>query len=198
MIPLDAVREALINACCHRDYSNYGGSIKLAIYDDRMEIMNHGGLLSGLTLEKIKNRYSQTRNPLIADILYRCRLIERYGRGHEIIKDCLEAGDPEPQFQCDEYYFQVTFEFPRSIKPEVIQVDDGKAEVNSLTNRQKEIISILESLEEAKTSEISHKLKENISDRTLRRELLTLKRLGIIRSYGRGVEAKWQKSKKLS
>jgi ATP-dependent DNA helicase RecG len=195
LIPLDSIREALINACCHREYSVYGGSIKLAIYDDRMELINNGGLLPGVTLEKIKDGLSERRNPLIGNILFRCRLIEGWGRGiREIIKECLDAGDPEPQFDCDEYYFQVTFKFPTSMKPEVILIDEQDKPFKRLTERQKEIVKIIEQLGGAKTSEIKEKLSDRIPDRTLRFDLAALKKLGIITSRGRGSSAEWLKS----
>ena len=117
LIPPDAIREAITNACCHRNYSIHGGSIKLAIYDDRFELTNSGGLLPGITLEQIKKGLSELRNPLIGDILFRCRVIESWGRGIKgIIKKCKKAGDPEPEFDCDESYFQVTFRFPSEYK----------------------------------------------------------------------------------
>lgn len=51
IIPFDAIRESLINALCHSDYSNISGSIAVAIYDDRMEISNYGGLPPNITIE---------------------------------------------------------------------------------------------------------------------------------------------------
>ncbi len=194
LIPSDAIREAIINACCHRNYSVYGGSIKLAIYDDKMEIINNGGLLPGVTLEQIKNGLSELRNPLIGDILFRCRLIEGWGRGiKEIIKECKAAGDPEPEFECDENYFQVTFKFPSSIKPDVILIGEQDKSLQILSERQKRIIKIIEEIGEVKASEIKEKLSEQIPDRTLRFDLGVLKKLGIIASKGRGANATWSK-----
>jgi ATP-dependent DNA helicase RecG len=194
LIPLDAIREAIINACCHRNYSIHGGSIKLAIYENRMELTNSGGLLPGITLEQIKTGLSELRNPLIGDVLFRCRLIEAWGRGiREIIKECKMAGDPEPEFECDENYFQVTFMFPTSMKPDVILIGDQGKPSKKLSERQKEIIKIIEDYGEAKASEIKEKLSEKIPDRTLRFDLGGLKKLGIITSKGHGASAAWFK-----
>lgn len=66
IIPYKAIREALINSLCHRDYNEYGGSIALAIFDDRMEISNEGGLPTGVTIDMIKAGYSKSRNPIIS------------------------------------------------------------------------------------------------------------------------------------
>jgi ATP-dependent DNA helicase RecG len=192
LIPLEAIRESLINAFCHRNYSTHGGSIKLAIYDDKMEVINTGGLLPGVTLEKIKQGFSELRNPLIADILFRCRLIEGWGRGiKEIIKECIEAGDPEPQFECDEYYFQVIFKFPINMKPEVILIDQTSKAFEKLNDRQKAIVKILSETTESRAADIMARLGQSFSERTIRRDLVALKKLGIIDSSGHAWTAVW-------
>lgn len=192
LIPLDAIREAMINAFCHRDYNVYGGSVKLAIYDDRMEILNQGGLLPGVTLEKIKAGFSELRNSVIADVLFRCRIIEGWGRGiKEIIQKCMNVGDPEPGFLCDEYSFQITFKFPESMKPNVVLIDEQDERLEKLTERQREIIKILAQFEKAKASDIMKKLSQGIPDRTLRYELDLLKKQQIIDSKGATKNTVW-------
>lgn len=193
LIPPDAIREAIINSCCHRNLNIYGGSIKLAIYDDRMELINNGGLLPGVTLEQIKSGLSELRNPLIADVLFRCRLIEGWGRGiREIIKECKTAGDPEPEFECDENYFQVTFRFPVSMKPAVVIIgDDMTAIFEKLTDRQKAIINILNEVDELSISNILNKLDKPPSEKTLSRDLAALKKLGTIDVRGHAWTAVW-------
>lgn len=191
LIPLKAVREAMINAVCHREYSVYGGSIKLAIYEDRLEITNNGGLLPGITLQKIKSGCSELRNPIIADVLFRCGLIERWGRGiNEIIDKCIDAGDPEPEFECDEYHFHVTFRFSASMKPEVILIGEKNEPITKFTVRQQEIIKIL-ALGESKASNIMSKLSHIIPDRTLRYELGILKKQQVIDSKGTTKNTIW-------
>ena len=98
--PVDAIREALINAICHRDYASPGGAITLMIYDDRMEIMNTGLLPHGITLAGLKqNHASHPRNHLITKVFYRRGLIEEMGMGtQKIIRLCVEAGMQEPDF----------------------------------------------------------------------------------------------------
>jgi ATP-dependent DNA helicase RecG len=160
-----------------------------------MELTNSGGLLPGITLEQIKSGLSELRNPLIADVLFRCRLIEGWGRGiKEIIKECKAAGDPEPEFECDENYFQVIFRFPSSMKPEVIFIEEKEKLTKRLSERQREIVKIIEELDGARTLEIQKKLTEQIPDRTLRFDLGVLKKLGIIASKGRGASSIWYKA----
>jgi len=80
--PLEAVREALVNALCHRDYANFGGAIDLAMYDDRMEITSPGGLHFGLTVEDLRQGHtSRLWNPTIAEVVYKRGIIDRWGAG---------------------------------------------------------------------------------------------------------------------
>lgn len=79
LVPPLATREALANALCHRDYSIGGGSVGVAIYDDRLEVTSTGCLHFGLTPEKLFAPHESIPwNPLIADAFYRRGIIERY------------------------------------------------------------------------------------------------------------------------
>ncbi len=82
LYPPVALREALANAFCHRDYSIGGGSVGVAIYDDRLEISSAGSLHFGLTPELLfSDHESLPWNPLIARVMYLRGLIEQWGRG---------------------------------------------------------------------------------------------------------------------
>ena len=76
--PEAAVREAWLNCLAHRDYS-FSGSTIINIYDDRLEFVSLGGLVTGLSLESIFLGVSQSRNPNLAALFYRMGLIESYG-----------------------------------------------------------------------------------------------------------------------
>ena len=107
--PLEALREALINAICHRDYTIFS-NIEVRIYDDKLIIRSPGFLPYGITLEELYRPHSSTlRNKGLAEVLYDTELIERWGSGIEKIQQhCLDAGLPEPIFE--EYQgFQVVF-----------------------------------------------------------------------------------------
>jgi len=190
LIPYDAIREALVNAICHRDYSVYGGAIYLAIYDDRMEIFNHGGLQAGTSLAMIKSGYSQLRNKKIAEVLYKVGYIEQWGRGiREIISSCVAAGDPEPEFEVQwSNQFKVVFKFPSSIAPPTIFEGDPVA---SLSERQEKIIAILRDVGNLPSDEIMIRLHENITPRTLRRDLNALEKLNLVELKGTTHTATW-------
>jgi ATP-dependent DNA helicase RecG len=74
------IREALLNCIVHRDYS-FSGSTLISVYDDRIEFVSLGGLVKGLTIEAIFLGVSQSRNPNLASLFYRMKLIESYGTG---------------------------------------------------------------------------------------------------------------------
>lgn len=81
-LPVMAVREALINAICHRDYADRATDISLAVFDDRLEIWNSGTLPSQISIEDLRHKHdSVPRNKLIANAFYVRGLIEKWGSG---------------------------------------------------------------------------------------------------------------------
>jgi ATP-dependent DNA helicase RecG len=96
--PLEALREAVINAICHRDYSD-GSDIQIKVFDDHIRIWSPGLLPFGVTFEDLYRRShaSKPRNKLIAQVFYDLEIIERYGSGiHRMLDACASAGLPEP------------------------------------------------------------------------------------------------------
>jgi ATP-dependent DNA helicase RecG len=109
--PLDALREAVTNAICHRDYRDRT-EIQLKIHDDRLTIWNPGGLLLGMTIDELynPNHSSVLRNQLIGQVFHDVEMIERYGGGiHKILDACEVAGVPLPTFEERFGGFLVTF-----------------------------------------------------------------------------------------
>ena len=100
LIPIDAMREILVNALIHRDYSIAGGAVSLAIFDDRVEVWSAGTYPTGITPDKLsKPHLSVQRNPIIADVFNRTGLIEKWGRGtNRVIAMCRKAGLAPPTF----------------------------------------------------------------------------------------------------
>lgn len=108
--PLDAVREALINAVCHRDYT-IPSNAEVRIYDDELTIWNPGGLPLGLTIEDLyKSHRSILRNKGIGAVFYDMGLIEQWGSGIDKMRGlCKKAELPAPMFEELQNGFQVTF-----------------------------------------------------------------------------------------
>jgi ATP-dependent DNA helicase RecG len=101
LIPPDAMREILVNAIVHRDYSVAGGAISLAVFDDRVEVWSAGTYPTGITPDMLsRDHQSVQRNPIIADVFFRAGLIEKWGRGtNRVIDMCKAAGVPLPEFE---------------------------------------------------------------------------------------------------
>ncbi|MEZ4867855.1 MAG: ATP-binding protein [Caldilineaceae bacterium] len=109
--PSAAVREAIINACCHRDYHERV-PIQLKIYDDRLVIGNPGGLLPGLHVTELEGKH-KTRNPLLADWLQAVGYVERFGIGILRMREAMEqAGLPAPMFSSRPDWFEVALRGP--------------------------------------------------------------------------------------
>ncbi len=107
---LRAVREAVVNAVAHRDYTILGAAIRLLMFEDRLDILSPGGLPNTLTLENIRTiQYS--RNPIIASFLAGLGYMERRGEGFlRMIRYCRESGLREPELALDDpQQFRVTF-----------------------------------------------------------------------------------------
>jgi len=84
-ISMDALREAIINAFCHRDWRD-PDYVQVAIFKNRVEVRNPGTLYGGLTLAEMrKGNVSRRRNPLIADLFRRIEMVEGWGRGMPLI-----------------------------------------------------------------------------------------------------------------
>lgn len=79
--PLEAIREALVNAVIHRDYIILGSDVKVAIYDDMLEITSPGPLPDALSIEDLGSGRSEIRNRVLAPIFKDLKLIEAWGSG---------------------------------------------------------------------------------------------------------------------
>ena len=112
-LPEAALREALINALAHRDYRS-SANVQVFIFQDRVEMVNPGGLVGGLTLKDLGKR-SAPRNPLLFGILQRMGLVENIGSGISRISEELEERHlPGPKFDVDDNWFSLIF--PRTMK----------------------------------------------------------------------------------
>lgn len=104
--PEEALREAVLNALIHRDYG-VGAEIQISIFDDRIEIVNVGGLMNGLTLTEIMRGLSVVRNKRLANIFYRLRYVEVYGTGLTRIYNKYKSLVQQPVITATERIFQI-------------------------------------------------------------------------------------------
>ena len=104
--PMEAIRETLLNAIVHRDYS-FSGSTFVNVYTDKIEFISLGGLVSGLSLEAVMLGASQPRNEKLAALFYRMRLIEAYGTGIGKIMSSYSKSAKKPVFENVDGAFRV-------------------------------------------------------------------------------------------
>ena len=107
--PLEAVKEALVNAVSHRDWNQRGGHVTVSMKPGEMTVVSPGGLPEGVTLRNI-DRISIRRNPQICELLQRAGLAERVGSGIKKMRTiCSDEGCQPPALEADQHYFQVAF-----------------------------------------------------------------------------------------
>jgi ATP-dependent DNA helicase RecG len=180
-----ALREALVNALCHRDYSIVGGAIYVAIYDDRLEVVSMGTLPPGITVEQLKQPHASVlRNPAIAEVFFRRGLIEKWGRGTQrIVEMCQAGGYPEPEFIEEAGMVTVRFPLGKYAPPTLVR--------HGLSVRQREVLAILSDGGQWMVKDILARLQPTPAKRTLQDDLTMLRSLGLIQSSGRGAGARW-------
>lgn len=185
LYPQTALREALANALCHRDYSIGGGAVSIAIFDDRLEISNTGDLHFGITAEDLLRPHrSRPWNPLIAQTFYRCGIIESWGRGTIKMAELMkQAGLPEPEIEV--YSGEVYVRFKS------VLVAPDKRENSLLSPLQKDLLNTLSGRGSMSLRQIRECLPEPRPARTIQENLATLRKLGLISASGRGRNALW-------
>lgn len=108
-LPMDAVRESIVNAVAHRDYAIFGTDIEISLYQDRLDVISPGRLPNGATVSKMKEGFRATRNPLLKDILRDYDYIEHRGMGvrRKIIESMRKHNRKEPDLVEDDDRFIV-------------------------------------------------------------------------------------------
>lgn len=172
--PLEALREALINAVCHRDYTILS-HIEIRIYEDRLVIWSPGHLPFGIILEDLYKPHSSTlRNKGLAEVFYDTELIEQWGSGiDKMQKYCLNAGLPEPIFE--EYQgFQVVF------RKDIYNEDY----LRSLNLNERQIKAVMHVKKNGKIINTEYREVCNTSERTSSRDLAELVSSGLFEQIG--------------
>ncbi|MFN3999396.1 ATP-binding protein [Algoriphagus sp.] len=173
--PKEAIREALLNAVSHKDYSG-GIPIQISVYKDKLMIWNEGQLPENWTIKNLLEKHaSRPYNPDIANALFRSGYIESWGRGTiKIINECKKAGIPEPVFTYDSS--DISVEFRKDIYNEKY--------LSELTLNERQIKAVLYVKENA---EITNSIYQEINGtkQTLSsQELAELVEKGILKSSG--------------
>lgn len=173
--PKEAIREALLNAIAHKDYSG-GVPIQISVYKDKLMIWNEGQLPENWTVKTLLEKHaSRPYNPDIANTLFRSGYIESWGRGTiKIINECKNAGIPEPVFTYDSS--DICVEFRKDIYNEKYLSD------LELNKRQLDALLYFKSKREILSSEYMRRYK--ITDRSARYDLAELVKKNLLVKQG--------------
>ena len=162
--------------------------MNVAVFDDRLEIASTGRLPSGLSVEDLSRPHASLPwNPLMAGVLYRRGLIEQWGRGTLRIGELTErAGLPSPEFEerggeVVVRFFPAGYVAPRSVE-------------RSLSELQQEILAMLGRRGPTSSTVIQAELADDLSITQVRRQLQTLRTLGLVETRGWARGARWRLS----
>jgi len=190
--PEIALREILINALAHADYSISGSTIQIAIFQDRLEIQNPGMLPFGFTMSDLKSGVSRVRNRVIAKVFHELKLMEEWGSGYKrVIEACHQNNYPEPEWMEHGTSMRVTLYSKKKTSKKFPKTKDTE-----LTDRQENILTLFKRNQSLPFRTIFKKLSPKISERMLRYELSQLKKKGLLISKGKGPSTVWQKTTK--
>jgi predicted HTH transcriptional regulator len=171
-LPPVALREAIVNAVVHADYSQRGAPIRVAVFDDRVEIENPGLLPAGMTVEDLRRGVSKLRNRVIGRVFHELGLIEQWGSGIQRMSSaCRDAGLPEPMLEEVGSRFRLTLRTDRGPLPRLDAVDQA-------------ILDTLSDGAGRSTQEISEHIQR--TPRATRTRLASLVQRGLIREVGSG------------
>ena len=181
--PLAAVREALVNAVAHRDYTVRGEGIRIAMFADRLEVYSPGRLPGHVTIDNIADeRFS--RNETLVQVLADLGLIERLGYGIDRMqRQMADAGLPPPEFRETAAGFLVTLRGKGVVLPTGISVDTAAWEALGLNERQIAALVFLTESRRITNRDMQEQWPE-VSPETIRRDLADLADRGLLLKIG--------------
>ena len=192
-MPAKALREALVNALVHRLYVKRGSSVSLAIYDDRVEIINPGTFPSNITLAELRaGNKSEPRNPTIARVMYSRKTVETWGRGIKLILDeCAKANLPEPQIVAESGYTKTVFMRPaQNAKTKSTLKTTQKTTLKTTQKTTQKILSLIRQNPSITRMQISDAI--GLSLEGVKWNLNKLKATGIVRRVGPDRGGHWE------
>ena len=203
-LPLEAIREMIINAHCHRNLLDES-CIQVAVYDDRLEVTSPGGLYNGLTYEEVMNGHSKIRNKAIANIFSQMGLVEAWGSGiKRILNAAKEYGLLEPKFQEFDNMFRVELfrdSLPMTLENKNIGETSEKhrrsigeasekQETVDFNSTQLEILKLL--MENNRLSAVKLAEKIGVASRNIENNIKKLKELDILVRHGSPKNGYWE------
>ena len=187
--PSEALREALLNAITHRDYS-FSGSTLISIFDDRIEFVTIGGLVRGLTFDDIMLGISALRNQNLANVFYRLKLIEAYGTGILKINESYADCTVKPQFEVTDNAFKITLPNINYAGERKDVTSTSPLKVTDKTNRQEILLRLAEKQGYIVRKDVEAELK--VSQATAILILRDMVEKGLLVKEGSGKQQKYR------
>ncbi|MGI6782105.1 MAG: ATP-binding protein [Acholeplasmataceae bacterium] len=200
--PKRALREAIVNCYCHRDWT-LSGDIKIEFYDDRVQIFSPGSLPDGLTLENIKEGMSAKRNPIIVNALDKADYIENYSTGVRRIFEDYIGFHKQPHFSISDNGVIVTLynrnyddthndaqsDVQNDVQSDVqndVQIKTGNLKP---VDRREILVKMISNNFEITIDDMSEAL--GVSRPTIERDLTHLRKQGKVKYVGSAKTGKW-------
>lgn len=193
-VPEEAMREALLNAICHKQYQS-GIPIQISVYDDKVYIANVGCLPESWTVEKLMQKHSSVPyNPNIAHVFYLAGFIESWGRGVEkICEACLADGLPLPEYMVNPGDIMIKFTGPED---RIIRVTEKVTDkvtdrvTDKVTDREREVLELIIIDPGYTTAQIAEKM--SVSRKTISSYIKSLKEKDLIERVGSDRKGYWK------
>lgn len=185
--PLEAIREAVVNAMAHRDYFRRGANIQIDIFDDRIETTSPGGLLPGLDIKHLEGVH-ETRNKEICTIFHETKDMEKYGTGIRKMNTWMKQhGLKQPVLSQPGDFFRITFYGPGDrildLVPDIPEEKQTDLRELGLNERQIEALRLMVNEGKRFTIEEYHKSFE-VNEKTARRDFQKLIKIGFVEKVG--------------
>lgn len=187
--PKEALREALLNAVTHRDYS-FSGSTLISIFDDRIEFITIGGLVRGLSFDDIMLGVSALRNQNLANVFYRLKLIEAYGTGILKINESYSDKNVKPQFEVTDNAFKITLPNINYTHKHENKIPAIVLKTTDKSNRQKALLDLAEKKGFIIRKDVENELK--VSQATAILILRDMIESGLLIKEGSGKQQKYR------
>jgi len=148
--PIEAIREALLNAIVHKDYA-YSSSTLINIFDDRIEFITIGGLVKGISINDILMGVSVLRNRHLANVLYRLKWIEAYGTGIYKINESYNSFGVTAKIETSDNAFKITL-------PNTMIIETVEESHTPYTTREEDVLEIFNTKDEIKRKDVEEAL----------------------------------------
>lgn len=182
--PIESIRETLLNALVHRDYS-FSGSTLISIFDNRIEVVSLGGLVKGISYNDIMLGASILRNKKLANIFYRLKLIEAYGTGMPKIINSYNGYPVEPRIEVSDNAFKITLPNTNALPEPSAAIQLTESEQAAFTLFAKNTILTRQDVQE----------KLRISQPLAVRILNSLLEKGLVKRLGSGKNTRYESAK---